>query len=60
MSFNPVSTRFVPWTLRAYLIPLSPKFHVTPANIAYSCLGGFTVFVRPFPLFLKPQRMGLT
>jgi len=59
MPFRPVSTRCVLWTLRAYLIPIFPKFHVTPANVAYSCLGGFTVIVRPFWLFSKLQRMGL-
>lgn len=57
MPFQPVSLLFILWFLQAYLVPISPQFHVTPANIAYSCLGGFTVIVRPFS---RPQWVGLT
>ena len=60
MPFRPVSTRFVFAIPRAYLVPIPLKFHVTPANIAYSCLGGFTVVVRPFQPFLRAPPEWLT
>src|SRR5258706_11058074 len=58
MPIQPVSTHFYSLIPQAYLVPISPQFHVTPANIAYSCLGGFTVVVRPFQTFLQAQLGG--